>query len=131
MSLPRLIVPKRHPDERGWFAETFNEARLRALGIDCRFVQDNQSYSQRAGTLRGMHFQAPPFEQAKLISMLRGRALDVAVDVRRGSPTSPGSTPAHTTRCSMPQTSSAPSSTGKDFSLVVPRKLRRPCGKMR
>jgi len=87
MSLPRLIVPKRHPDERGWLAETFNEARLRALGIDCRFVQDNQSYSQRAGTLRGMHFQAPPFEQAKLISVLRGRALDVAVDVRRGSPT--------------------------------------------
>lgn len=87
MSLPRLIVPKRHPDERGWFAETFNEAGLRALGIDCRFVQDNQSYSQRAGTLRGMHFQAPPFEQAKLISVLRGRILDVAVDVRRGSPT--------------------------------------------
>jgi dTDP-4-dehydrorhamnose 3,5-epimerase len=87
MSLPRLIVPKRHPDARGWFAETFHEARLRALGIDCRFVQDNQSYSKRAGTLRGMHFQAPPFEQAKLISVLRGRALDVAVDVRRGSPT--------------------------------------------
>lgn len=73
MSLPRLIVPKRHPDERGWFAETFHEARLRALGIDCRFVQDNQSYSQRAATLRGLHFQAPPFEQAKLISVLRGR----------------------------------------------------------
>ena len=87
MSLPRLIVPKRHPDARGWFAETFNEARLRALGIDCPFVQDNQSYSQRAGTLRGLHFQAPPFAQAKLISVLRGRVLDVAVDVRRGSPT--------------------------------------------
>ena len=87
MSLPRLIVSQRHPDERGWFAETFNEARLRALGIDCRFVQDNQSYSQRAGTLRGMHFQAPPFEQAKLISVLHGRVLDVVVDVRRGSPT--------------------------------------------
>lgn len=88
MSLPRrLIVPKRHPDERGWFAETFHEARLRALGIDCRFVQDNQSYSQRAATLRGLHFQAPPFEQAKLISVLRGRVFDVAVDVRRGSPT--------------------------------------------
>ncbi|HTM75254.1 MAG TPA: dTDP-4-dehydrorhamnose 3,5-epimerase [Pseudolabrys sp.] len=87
MSLPRLIVPKRHPDARGWFAETYNEARLRALGIEDRFVQDNQSYSQRAGTLRGLHFQAPPFAQAKLISVLRGRALDVAVDVRRGSPT--------------------------------------------
>ena len=77
MSLPRLIVPKRHPDARGWFAETFNEARLRALGIDCPFVQDNQSYSQRAGTLRGLHFQAPPFAQAKLISVLRGRIYDV------------------------------------------------------
>ena len=50
-------------------------------------MQDNQSYSKRAGTLRGLHFQAPPFAQAKLISVLRGRALDVAVDVRRGSPT--------------------------------------------
>jgi dTDP-4-dehydrorhamnose 3,5-epimerase len=87
MPLPRLIVPKRYPDERGWLAETFHEARLRALGIDCRFVQDNQSYSKRAGTLRGMHFQTPPHEQAKLISVLRGRILDVAVDVRRGSPT--------------------------------------------
>ena len=87
MSLPRLIVPKRKLDARGWLAETYNEARLRALGIDGRFVQDNQSYSQRAGTLRGLHFQAPPFAQAKLISVLYGRVLDVAVDVRRGSPT--------------------------------------------
>lgn len=87
MTLPRLIVPRRHPDERGWFAETFHERRLRALGIDCRFVQDNQSCSKRKGTLRGMHFQAPPAEQAKLISVLRGKILDVAVDVRRGSPT--------------------------------------------
>ena len=54
---------------------------------NARFVQDNQSYSKRAVTLRGLHFQAPPFAQAKLISVLRGRALDVAVDVRRGSPT--------------------------------------------
>jgi dTDP-4-dehydrorhamnose 3,5-epimerase len=87
MTLPRLIVPKRHSDERGWFAETFHEARLRALGIDCRFVQDNQSYSKRTGTLRGMHFQTPPAEQVKLISVLHGRILDVLVDVRRGSPT--------------------------------------------
>ena len=87
MSLPRLIVPKRHPDGRGWLAETFNEARLRALGIDCRFVQDNQSYSKSAGTLRGLHFQGPPEAQAKLVSVLRGRIFDVAVDVRRGSPT--------------------------------------------
>ena len=87
MSLPRLIVPKRHPDARGWFSETVREDRLRELGIDCRFVQENQSSSQRSGTLRGLHFQAPPAEQAKLISVLRGRILDVAVDIRRGSPT--------------------------------------------
>jgi len=87
MSLPRLIVPKRHPDARGWVAETFHEGRLRALGIDCRFVQDNQSYSKSAGTLRGLHFQGPPEAQAKLVSVLRGRIFDVAVDVRRGSPT--------------------------------------------
>jgi dTDP-4-dehydrorhamnose 3,5-epimerase len=59
MSLPRLLAPKRHPDARGWFVETYNEARLSALGIDCHFVQDNQSYSKRAGTLRGLHFQVP------------------------------------------------------------------------
>jgi dTDP-4-dehydrorhamnose 3,5-epimerase len=87
MNLPRVIVPKRHMDSRGWFSETFREAQLRELGITCRFVQENQSYSRRAGTLRGMHFQNPPAEQAKLISVLRGRVLDVMIDVRRGSPT--------------------------------------------
>jgi dTDP-4-dehydrorhamnose 3,5-epimerase len=87
MTLPRLLVPKRHFDERGWFAETYHESRLRGLGIDCRFVQENQSYSKRTGTLRGMHFQKPPADQAKLISVLRGRIFDVAVDVRRNSPT--------------------------------------------
>jgi dTDP-4-dehydrorhamnose 3,5-epimerase len=80
-------VPKRHPDARGWFSETFHERRLRELGIVCHFVQDNQSSSKRAGTLRGLHFQVPPTAQAKLISVLRGRAIDVAVDVRRDSPT--------------------------------------------
>lgn len=86
-SLPRIIVPKRHGDNRGWFSETFHEKRLREVGITCRFVQDNQSSSKRAGTLRGLHFQVPPAAQAKLVSVLRGRVLDVAVDVRRGSPT--------------------------------------------
>ena len=57
------------------------------IGIPCRFVQENQSYSKDAGTLRGMHFQVPPAAQAKLIAVLRGRVLDVAVDVRRNSPT--------------------------------------------
>ena len=87
MTQPRIIVPKRHVDERGWFSETFHEKRLRDLSITCDFVQDNQSYSKRAGTLRGMHFQIPPAEQIKLVSVLRGRVLDVVVDVRRGSPT--------------------------------------------
>ena len=85
--LPRVITPKRHLDPRGWFSETFHQQRLDDLGIHCRFVQDNQSYSARAGTLRGLHFQLPPHAQAKLIMVLRGRILDVVVDLRRGSST--------------------------------------------
>jgi dTDP-4-dehydrorhamnose 3,5-epimerase len=87
LNVPRIIVPKRHVDDRGWFIETFHEQRLRDMGITCRFVQDNQSRSNRAGTLRGLHFQLPPASQAKLVSIVRGRVLDVVVDVRRGSPT--------------------------------------------
>ncbi len=87
MHLPRIILPKRHVDDRGWFSETFHEQRLNEIGITCRFVQDNQSSSKRTGTLRGLHFQVPPAAQAKLVGVLRGRILDVAVDVRRGSPT--------------------------------------------
>jgi dTDP-4-dehydrorhamnose 3,5-epimerase len=86
-NLPRIIIPKRYVDDRGWFRETYHEQQLRDLGIPCRFVQDNQSSSKRAGTLRGLHFQLPPMAQAKLVTVLRGRILDVAVDVRRGSPT--------------------------------------------
>ena len=86
-SLPRIIVSKRHVDERGWFSETFHEQRLNAIGILCRFVQDNQSSSKRKGTLRGLHFQLSPAAQAKLVTVLKGRILDVAVDVRQGSPT--------------------------------------------
>ena len=86
-SLPTVIVPKRHIDARGWFSETFHEARWRAVGIASSFVQDNQSQSSRRGTLRGFHFQEPPAAQAKLVSVPRGRILDVAVDIRRGSPT--------------------------------------------
>jgi dTDP-4-dehydrorhamnose 3,5-epimerase len=87
VKLPRIITPKRHVDDRGWFSETFHEQRLYDVGITCRFVQDNLSSSKRAGTLRGLHFQVPPAAQAKLVTVLRGRILDVAVDVRRGSPT--------------------------------------------
>jgi dTDP-4-dehydrorhamnose 3,5-epimerase len=86
-SLPLLIAPKRHADARGWFSETFRSDRWRDLGIDCTFVQDNQSLSTRKGTLRGFHFQEPPSAQAKLVSVLHGKILGVAVDVRRGSPT--------------------------------------------
>jgi len=87
MKLPVLITPKRHLDSRGWFSETFHEERLAVMGIKDPFVQDNQSYSKKGGTLRGLHFQLPPAGQAKLVSVLRGRILDVAVDIRRRSPT--------------------------------------------
>jgi dTDP-4-dehydrorhamnose 3,5-epimerase len=85
--LPFVISVKRYVDGRGWFSETFREERLADIGVACRFVQDNQSSSKRAGTLRGLHFQTPPAEQAKLVSVSRGKILDVAVDVRKGSPT--------------------------------------------
>jgi dTDP-4-dehydrorhamnose 3,5-epimerase len=85
--LPLAFVPKRHADSRGWLSETFHDKRLRDLGIVCTFVQENQSSSSRRGTLRGFHFQAPPAAQAKLICVLHGRILDVAVDIRRNSPT--------------------------------------------
>jgi dTDP-4-dehydrorhamnose 3,5-epimerase len=84
---PRLLEPKRFSDTRGWFSETYSERAFAILGIAVRFVQDNQSYSTRRGTIRGLHFQVPPRAQAKLVRVVRGRILDVAVDVRRGSPT--------------------------------------------
>jgi dTDP-4-dehydrorhamnose 3,5-epimerase len=86
-NLPRIIRPKRHSDERGWVSESFHPARLRECGIACDFVQDNQSASKRVGTLRGFHFQSPPAAQAKLVGVMRGRILDVVVDIRSGSPT--------------------------------------------
>lgn len=83
----RLIKPRRFGDERGWFTETYNERAFAKLGIAVPFVQDNHSLSRPAGTVRGLHFQAPPHAQAKLVRCVRGRIFDVAVDVRRGSPT--------------------------------------------
>lgn len=82
----RLLTP-RHGDARGWFSETWSERRFRAAGVECRFVQDNQSRSEAAGVVRGLHFQHPPFAQAKLVRCLRGAILDVVVDIRAGSPT--------------------------------------------
>lgn len=81
-----LITPKRHEDQRGSFTETYSSRAFAELGIDCVFVQDNQSHSRAAGTLRGLHFQRPPKAQGKLVRVLRGRILDVCVDLRRSSP---------------------------------------------
>jgi dTDP-4-dehydrorhamnose 3,5-epimerase len=82
-----LITTRRFSDDRGWFSETYSARRCSELGIAPTFVQDNQSLSLHRGTLRGLHFQRPPHAQAKLVRCLRGRIYDVAVDVRRGSPT--------------------------------------------
>lgn len=82
-----IVTPNVFADDRGFFCETFQEERYRAaLGSDIHFVQDNLSFSKK-GVLRGLHYQAPPFALGKLVSVLRGRALDVAVDIRFGSPT--------------------------------------------
>jgi dTDP-4-dehydrorhamnose 3,5-epimerase len=83
----KLIKPKRFVDDRGWFCETYNQQRYAADGVDVTFRQDNRAYSRNAGILRGLHFQRPPHAQAKLVSCVRGRIWDVAVDVRAGSPT--------------------------------------------
>lgn len=82
-----VLVPPRISDERGWFSETWNKARLAGTGVNIDFCQDNQSLSRGVRTLRGLHFQAPPFAQAKLVRCVRGSIFDVAVDLRRDSPT--------------------------------------------
>lgn len=82
-----LITPKRHGDARGWFSETWSRKAFQAAGLDHDFVQDNQAFNARAGTVRGLHFQQAPHAQAKLIRVLAGAIYDVAVDVRAGSPT--------------------------------------------
>jgi dTDP-4-dehydrorhamnose 3,5-epimerase len=82
----KLIKPVRHGDARGFFCEIFREDVLQRHGIDIRFVQENHSYSATKGVLRGLHFQIPPAAQAKLVRVAVGAILDVAVDIRRGSP---------------------------------------------
>ena len=82
-----LINTQRHGDHRGFFAETYSRRKYSELGIEDEFVQDNHSLSRDVGTLRGLHFQAPPYAQAKLVRCGRGALFDVAVDIRRGSPT--------------------------------------------
>ena len=81
-----LITPKRHGDARGWFSETWSRKTFAELGVAADFVQDNQAFSSRKGTIRGLHFQQAPHAQAKLVRALRGAIYDVAVDVRQGSP---------------------------------------------
>jgi len=83
----KTYEPKRHGDSRGYFCEWYNAREFAAAGLGCRFVQDNLSLSRAAGTLRGLHFQKPPHAQGKLVGVLRGAILDVAVDLRCGSPT--------------------------------------------
>lgn len=83
-----ILTPRRFGDARGFFAETWNAARLAEVaGIDPVFVQDNHSLSAEEGTIRGLHYQAPPHGQGKLVRCGRGALWDVAVDIRRGSPT--------------------------------------------
>jgi dTDP-4-dehydrorhamnose 3,5-epimerase len=81
------IRPARHADDRGFFSEVWNRERWREAGIDQDFVQDNHSLSNERGVLRGLHYQAPPMAQAKLVRVTRGAVFDVAVDIRAGSPT--------------------------------------------
>lgn len=83
----KLLTPQRFGDARGFFSESWNRQRMAALGLDLDFVQDNHSLSTQVGTLRGLHFQAPPHAQDKLVRCGRGAFFDVAVDIRRGSPT--------------------------------------------
>ena len=83
----KLLEPRVFGDARGWFYESFNADALKDCGIDVQFVQDNRSFSAKKGTLRGLHFQKTPHAQSKLLSCTRGEILDVAVDLRKGSPT--------------------------------------------
>ena len=80
------LEPRKHGDHRGFFSEVYNRKALAKAGIDIDFVQDNHSLSAEKGTVRGLHFQTPPFAQDKLVRVVRGSVFDVAVDLRRDSP---------------------------------------------
>jgi dTDP-4-dehydrorhamnose 3,5-epimerase len=81
-----IIEPDFFKDERGYFFESYNREKFQQMGIDVTFVQDNESQSSK-GVLRGLHFQVPPFEQGKLVRVIKGAVLDVAIDLRKNSPT--------------------------------------------
>lgn len=89
LSLPGLTLytPRKYGDHRGFFSETFNKKHFYNNNVDIDFVQDNHSLSVEKGTLRGLHYQTPPFAQDKLVRVVSGSILDVAVDIRLGSPT--------------------------------------------
>jgi dTDP-4-dehydrorhamnose 3,5-epimerase len=88
LAFPDVLVfrPKRFEDSRGFFSETYNRSAFAKAGADLEFVQDNHSLSKSRGTIRGLHFQMPPFGQAKLVRVVRGAIFDVAVDIRKSSP---------------------------------------------
>lgn len=83
----KIVTPEKFGDHRGFFSETWSRKAFADAGLDLDFVQDNHSLSAPVGTLRGLHFQSPPFAQDKLVRVTRGRILDVAVDIRTSSPT--------------------------------------------
>lgn len=83
----KLVKPRKHGDHRGFFSETYNKKELAEAGIALDFVQDNHSLSVEKGVIRGLHFQIPPFAQDKLVRVIRGSVFDVAVDLRKSSPT--------------------------------------------
>ena len=83
----KIVTPRKHGDHRGYFSEVYRQDVLASAGLALQFVQDNHSLSQQVGTLRGLHFQAPPFAQDKLVRVLRGAIIDVAVDLRASSAT--------------------------------------------
>lgn len=83
----KVLVPKKFGDNRGFFSETYSRKVMAGLGIDLEFVQDNHSLSAEKNVVRALHYQLPPMAQDKLVRVVRGAILDVAVDVRRGSPT--------------------------------------------
>ncbi|MFT3786105.1 MAG: dTDP-4-dehydrorhamnose 3,5-epimerase [Tepidisphaeraceae bacterium] len=83
----KIFVPKKHGDHRGFFSETYSRKAMADAGITATFVQDNHSMSAAPGVVRGLHYQLPPKAQGKLVRVIRGAIYDVAVDIRRGSPT--------------------------------------------
>jgi|TARA_B110000263_G_scaffold239522_1_gene241821 dTDP-4-dehydrorhamnose 3,5-epimerase len=89
LTIPEVILfyPKKHEDARGYFSETYNKENLSDVDVNLDFKQDNHAFSYAKGTIRGLHFQIPPFDQDKLIRVVSGAIYDVAVDIRSNSPT--------------------------------------------